>query len=166
MIIIFHAMLWCSSTSFEQYMMLFVDIYLFLNPRNQDQLDSTHESRKGFSYLNNADTNAPYAKHITYKYHPSMLFIYLFFYFFKAMTYSSDIDRGWAWLVVASSFLTHTLTYGVAWSTGVYNTIFIDAFGDSKTVTAWAGSLTTASMYAAGEAKSAAYCSRHSFGLI
>ncbi|XP_071084888.1 monocarboxylate transporter 13-like isoform X1 [Haliotis cracherodii] len=66
------------------------------------------------------------------------------------MTYSSDIDRGWAWLVVASSFLTHTLTYGVAWSTGVYNTIFIDAFGDSKTVTAWAGSLTTASMYAAG----------------
>ncbi|XP_046574733.1 monocarboxylate transporter 13-like [Haliotis rubra] len=66
------------------------------------------------------------------------------------MAFSSDIDRGWAWLVVASSFIIHTLTYGVAWSTGVYNTIFIDAFGDSKSVTAWAGSLTSASMYAAG----------------
>lgn len=66
------------------------------------------------------------------------------------MRTSEDVDRGWAWVVAACSFLIHVMTYGLAWSTGVYNVIFLEAFGQPKSVTAWAGSLPTAMMYAAG----------------
>ncbi|KAL4220587.1 hypothetical protein ACF0H5_020984 [Mactra antiquata] len=63
---------------------------------------------------------------------------------------SRDIDGGWAWVVLLSSFLLHVMSYGLAWSTGVYNVIFLDTFDQPKSVTAWAGSLPTAMMYAIG----------------
>ncbi|KAL3846511.1 hypothetical protein ACJMK2_017491 [Sinanodonta woodiana] len=62
----------------------------------------------------------------------------------------SDVDGGWAWVVLASSFVLHALTYGMAWSTGVYNTIFLHEFRETKLLTAWVGSLTTAVMYGIG----------------
>ena len=61
-----------------------------------------------------------------------------------------DIDGGWAWLVLAASFLIHIMTYGMSWSTGVYNVIFLNEFQQSKSVTAWAGAMPTAMMYASG----------------
>lgn len=63
---------------------------------------------------------------------------------------SRDVDGGWAWVVLISSFLLHVMTYGLAWSTGVYNVIFLEEFGQPKSVTAWAGSLPTAAMYGIG----------------
>ncbi|XP_052782558.1 monocarboxylate transporter 13-like isoform X1 [Mya arenaria] len=63
---------------------------------------------------------------------------------------SDDVDRGWAWVVAACSFALHVMTYGLAWSTGVYQVIFLEAFVQPKSVTAWAGSLPTAVMYAIG----------------
>lgn len=60
------------------------------------------------------------------------------------------VDGGWAWIVLISSFLLHMMTYGLAWSTGVYNVIFLEEFGQPKSVTAWAGSLPTAVMYGIG----------------
>ena len=62
-----------------------------------------------------------------------------------------DIDGGWAWLVLGASFLVHVMTYGLAWSTGVYNVIFLDEFKQPKSVTAWAGAMPTAMMYAIGK---------------
>lgn len=67
---------------------------------------------------------------------------------------SRDVDGGWAWVVLISSFLLHVMTYGLAWSTGVYNVIFLEEFGQPKSVTAWAGSLPTAAMYGIGRLKS------------
>lgn len=63
---------------------------------------------------------------------------------------ASNVDRGWAWVVLLCSFLIHTMTYGLAWSTGVYNVIFLETFGQPKSVTAWAGSIPTAMLYAIG----------------
>ncbi|XP_045200630.2 monocarboxylate transporter 13-like [Mercenaria mercenaria] len=63
---------------------------------------------------------------------------------------SQDVDGGWAWVVLISSFLLHMMSYGLAWSTGVYNVIFLEEFGQPKSVTAWAGSLPTAVMYGSG----------------
>ena len=62
-----------------------------------------------------------------------------------------NIDGGWAWLVLGASFLIHIMTYGMAWSTGVYNVIFLDVFQQPKAVTAWAGAMPTAMMYATGK---------------
>lgn len=67
---------------------------------------------------------------------------------------SRNIDGGYAWLVLAASFLVHIMTYGMAWSTGVYNVIFLETFNQPKSITAWAGALPTAVMYAIGPVSS------------
>ena len=61
-----------------------------------------------------------------------------------------DIDGGWAWIVLTSSFLIHIITYGMSWSAGVYNVIFLDEFQQSNSVTAWASAMPTAMLYATG----------------
>ena len=63
---------------------------------------------------------------------------------------TANIDGGWAWLVLGSAFLVHIMTFGMAWSTGVYYVIFLDVFDQQKSVTAWACALPTAMMYAIG----------------
>ncbi len=67
------------------------------------------------------------------------------------MRKSQDVDRGWAWCVLAASFMIHIMTYGMAWTTGVYNVIFLEAFNQPKGITAWAGALPTAVMYGIGK---------------
>ncbi|ESO83822.1 hypothetical protein LOTGIDRAFT_169057 [Lottia gigantea] len=69
----------------------------------------------------------------------------------KTKLESNDIDRGWAWLIVAAVFVYHMLSYGLAWSAGVYYAILIEAFPHQpKVMVAWAGSLPTFGLYAAG----------------
>ncbi|ESO83823.1 hypothetical protein LOTGIDRAFT_197032 [Lottia gigantea] len=63
---------------------------------------------------------------------------------------AASVDRGWAWMVVLSSFFAHFFSFGVAWTTGVYNIIFLEQFGQSRLATAWASSLTPACMFFAG----------------
>lgn len=62
----------------------------------------------------------------------------------------SNIDGGWAWIVLISAFMIHLISYGFAWSTGVYYVVFLEAFQQPKSVTAWAGALPTAMCYAIG----------------
>jgi len=37
----------------------------------------------------------------------------------------TDVDKGWAWVVLLASFLIHLMTYGLAWSTGRFILRFI-----------------------------------------
>ncbi|CAH1783473.1 unnamed protein product [Owenia fusiformis] len=59
-------------------------------------------------------------------------------------------DEGYAWIIVMSCFLCHTLICGISFTVGVTFVIFLDAFGTSKGATALVGSLNTASVYAVG----------------
>ncbi|KAK6195144.1 hypothetical protein SNE40_000628 [Patella caerulea] len=63
---------------------------------------------------------------------------------------ASSVDKGWAWMVVVASFFAHFFSFGIAWTTGVYNIIFLEEFGKSRLATAWASSLTPACMFLAG----------------
>ena len=62
----------------------------------------------------------------------------------------SNVDGGRAWLALVASFFIHFMAYGMAWSTGVYYVILLDVFKQPKSVTAWAGTLPTAMIYATG----------------
>lgn len=62
----------------------------------------------------------------------------------------SHLDGGYGWCIVFASFMVHITVYGVSWSVGVFNVIFLDEFGSSKAATAWAGSLLNAFMFGSG----------------
>ncbi|XP_077998572.1 monocarboxylate transporter 12-like [Glandiceps talaboti] len=50
-------------------------------------------------------------------------------------------DGGWGWVVVLSAFICCTLTAGTLYAFGVLYVAFLDAFGESKSKTAWIGSI-------------------------
>ena len=52
-------------------------------------------------------------------------------------SFSSDVDRGWAWMVLAASFLSTTIVFGHMANSGIYFVTFLNAFGQSRTYTAW-----------------------------
>ncbi|CAH1784867.1 unnamed protein product [Owenia fusiformis] len=56
----------------------------------------------------------------------------------------------YGWLVVLAGFFSHLFTYGISWSVGVFFVVYLDAFQESKGMTAWTGSLNTACMYGIG----------------
>ncbi|XP_043229784.1 monocarboxylate transporter 13-like [Amphibalanus amphitrite] len=64
-------------------------------------------------------------------------------------------DGGYGWLIVFASFLAHVTIYGVSWSVGVFNIIFLEEFQQSKSTTAWVGSSLNALMYTSGIVSSA-----------
>jgi hypothetical protein len=45
------------------------------------------------------------------------------------------------WLVVLASHLVHVIVYGTGWTVGVWNSFFLDEFGQSAALTAWIGSI-------------------------
>ena len=53
----------------------------------------------------------------------------------------SNPDSGWAWIVLASSFLLTILFGGVLMSFGVFYLEFLDDFNQGKTMTSWLGSI-------------------------
>ncbi|XP_077998163.1 monocarboxylate transporter 12-like [Glandiceps talaboti] len=52
-------------------------------------------------------------------------------------------DGGWGWVIVMATFITFALTAGSMYSFGVLYVAFLDAFGESKSKTAWVGSIFT-----------------------
>jgi len=56
-------------------------------------------------------------------------------------TTTSPTDGGWGWTVVGASFLAHVIADGCGFSFGVLFAELLDAFGESKSRTAWVGSL-------------------------
>ncbi|XP_063771689.1 monocarboxylate transporter 14 [Pseudophryne corroboree] len=53
-----------------------------------------------------------------------------------------NIDGGWAWMVVLSSFLVHVLVMGSQMALGVLNMEWLEEFNQSRGLTAWVSSLT------------------------
>ncbi|OCT81102.1 monocarboxylate transporter 14 [Xenopus laevis] len=52
-----------------------------------------------------------------------------------------NIDRGWAWMVVLSSFLVHLLVMGSQMALGILNLEWLEEFNQSRGLTAWVSSL-------------------------
>ncbi|KAM4771478.1 monocarboxylate transporter 14 [Rhinophrynus dorsalis] len=52
-----------------------------------------------------------------------------------------NIDRGWAWMVVLSSFLVHVLVMGSQMALGILNMEWLEEFNQSRGLTAWISSL-------------------------
>ena len=50
-------------------------------------------------------------------------------------------DGGWGWMVVLGSFLCQLIADGCAFSFGILYVELLDYFGESKSKTAWIGSL-------------------------
>ncbi|XP_033099817.1 monocarboxylate transporter 4-like [Anneissia japonica] len=63
----------------------------------------------------------------------------------------TNLDKGWAWVVMVASLLTHVFTFGMAYSSvGVLYTEFLNVFGKSKSATAWVGSILLGTMLCSG----------------
>ncbi|XP_071948298.1 monocarboxylate transporter 12-like [Antedon mediterranea] len=63
----------------------------------------------------------------------------------------TNLDKGWAWVVMVASLLTHIFTFGMAYSSvGVFYTEFLRVFGKSKSATAWVGSILLGTMLCSG----------------
>ncbi|XP_044288931.1 monocarboxylate transporter 14 isoform X1 [Varanus komodoensis] len=52
-----------------------------------------------------------------------------------------DIDGGWAWMIVLSSFLVHILIMGSQMALGILNVEWLEEFSQSRGLTAWVSSL-------------------------
>ncbi|NXY91088.1 MOT14 protein, partial [Alcedo cyanopectus] len=59
----------------------------------------------------------------------------------KPVKLHPNIDRGWAWMVVLSSFLVHILTMGSQMALGILNMEWLEEFNQSRGLTAWVSSL-------------------------
>ena len=51
------------------------------------------------------------------------------------------------WHVVLASFLCHILVYGVCWTVGVWNVVFLEEFGESAARTSVVGALINAFLF-------------------
>ncbi|XP_060098265.1 monocarboxylate transporter 14 [Heteronotia binoei] len=60
----------------------------------------------------------------------------------KELKPNPDIDGGWAWMIVFSSFLVHVLIMGSQMALGVLNMEWLEEFSQSRGLTAWVSSLT------------------------
>lgn len=52
-----------------------------------------------------------------------------------------NIDGGWAWMIVLSSFLVHILIMGSQMALGILNMEWLEEFNQSRGLTAWVSSL-------------------------
>ena len=68
----------------------------------------------------------------------------------KKKKYNVILDKGWAWMVLLSSFLAHIIVDGAASSFGVFYVLFLEEFGKSRGLTSWIGSLQVSLMYLMG----------------
>ncbi|XP_033006240.1 monocarboxylate transporter 14 [Lacerta agilis] len=59
----------------------------------------------------------------------------------KKLMVNPDVDGGWAWMIVLSSFLVHILIMGSQMALGVLNMEWLDEFSQSRGLTAWVSSL-------------------------
>lgn len=59
----------------------------------------------------------------------------------KTLKPNSNIDGGWAWMIVLSSFLVHILIMGSQMALGILNMEWLEEFSQSRGLTAWVSSL-------------------------
>lgn len=59
----------------------------------------------------------------------------------KTLKPHPDIDHGWAWMMVLSSFFVHILIMGSQMALGVLNVEWLEEFHQSRGLTAWVSSL-------------------------
>lgn len=60
---------------------------------------------------------------------------------------SSDVDKGWAWIVLLTTFITYGFGWGFISSIGIFYSIWIDEFNASKATIAWITSLPVFFLY-------------------
>lgn len=65
---------------------------------------------------------------------------------------NSDIDGGWAWVILLTSFLSLMMVCGALYSVSVFNVIFLDVFHTSKAQTSFVGSVLIGLIAFMGEA--------------
>ncbi|NXX92761.1 MOT14 protein, partial [Centropus bengalensis] len=59
----------------------------------------------------------------------------------KPMKPNANIDGGWAWMIVLSSFFVHILVMGSQMALGILNMEWLEEFNQSRGLTAWVSSL-------------------------
>lgn len=59
----------------------------------------------------------------------------------KPIKPNPNIDGGWAWMIVFSSFLVHILIMGSQMALGILNMEWLEEFNQSRGLTAWVSSL-------------------------
>ncbi|XP_062439141.1 monocarboxylate transporter 14 [Rhea pennata] len=59
----------------------------------------------------------------------------------KTIQPNPNIDGGWAWMIVLSSFLVHILIMGSQMALGILNMEWLEEFNQSRGLTAWVSSL-------------------------
>ncbi|XP_009951296.1 PREDICTED: monocarboxylate transporter 14 isoform X2 [Leptosomus discolor] len=59
----------------------------------------------------------------------------------KPVKPNPNIDGGWAWMIVLSSFLVHILIMGSQMALGILNMEWLEEFNQSRGLTAWVSSL-------------------------
>lgn len=59
----------------------------------------------------------------------------------KTLKAHPDMDGGWAWVMVLSSFFVHILVMGSQMALGVLNVEWLEEFRQSRSLTAWVSSL-------------------------
>ncbi|XP_053406865.1 monocarboxylate transporter 9-like isoform X2 [Mercenaria mercenaria] len=62
----------------------------------------------------------------------------------------SDLDTGWAWMVLLASFGTFFLIGNSMYAVGIIHSSLLDRYGEKVTLTSWAGALHTALMSLGG----------------
>lgn len=62
----------------------------------------------------------------------------------------NDLDTGWAWIVLISSFGTFCLIGSLMYAVGIIHSSLLDRYEESVSLTAWAGAIHTSSMSIGG----------------
>lgn len=62
----------------------------------------------------------------------------------------SDLDTGWAWVVLFSSFGSYFLMGSALYAVGIIHATLLDRYEESISLTSWAGALHTALISLAG----------------
>ena len=67
------------------------------------------------------------------------------------MTSDRDVDQGWAWIVLAASFMNLLIGPGLAYIGGMFQNLFLEQFDQSVGLTAWVTSVFASLMQLAGK---------------
>ena len=62
-----------------------------------------------------------------------------------------SVDSGWSWVICAVAFVSHTLTGGFSFATGVYYVEFLNVFNESKGKTALISSINLSAQLGIGK---------------
>ena len=55
----------------------------------------------------------------------------------KPSVHTCNIDGGWAWIVLSSSFAIHVIVFGTTFSMGIFFSEFLDEFERGPVATSW-----------------------------